>query len=109
MNTTPTNADKARDLLDKAAAGDCRHATTAGGWDSAVAAQRDAQAGIGNALLAIHEDLASLRDELADIATAVRELAAVQRRPRRRWTLSRTREEFAAGYERAFSDGGAQR
>ncbi|MFI7449515.1 hypothetical protein ACIBQX_18610 [Nonomuraea sp. NPDC049714] len=109
MTTTPTSADQARDLLDKAADGNCRRATNAYDWDSAAAAQRDAQAGIGNALLAIHEDLTGLRGDLADIAAAVRELAAVQRRPRRRWPLARTREQFDAGYDRAFPNGDVQR
>jgi len=104
MNTTPTSADKARDLLDKAAGGDCRRSSHGYDWDSAAAAQRDAQTGIGIALLAIHEDLAGLRGDLADIAAAVRELAAVQRRPRR-WSLAKRREAFNDAHARVISEG----
>jgi hypothetical protein len=104
MNTTPTHDDKARQLLAKAASGECSHNTAAGGWDSAAAAQRDAQAGIGNALLAIHEDLAGLRGDLADIAAAVRELAAAQHRPRR-WSLAGRRKAFNDAHARAITEG----
>jgi hypothetical protein len=89
MTATPTNADKARELI---ALSERDNYPT----ELRLAA---AQAGIGYALLAIHEDLASLRGELA----------AVPRRRRRVWPLSRVRKEFDAGYERALPNGGAQR
>lgn len=166
LNALP-HADQAREhLTQKIREGVNEYWPTTPSWDQGDhfqhAIRTDAAAATGHALLAIHEDLAGLRDDLAEgrmeaarrhsqawqhtqsmadslaklgpagaliaaemaalrhevaaldksltgIAEAVRELAAVQRRPRRRWSLSRRREEFDSSCDRAISNGGADR
>lgn len=166
MNTSQqpaTHADQAREHLTQKVREDINaYWPTTPSWELADHFQRairtDAAAAVGHALLALHEDLAGLRDDLAngrthsalqraewlsatiaaadrrdarvatviaaematlrrevtalnkglaDIATAVRELAAAQQKPRRRW-LGRCREEFNAAYDQTISDGGAK-
>jgi hypothetical protein len=113
-------AGKAREHLAAAAEADCRPSSSSNrglNYTDGITALRDAQVGTGHALLAIGQELGTLRDQtaehravvchqLTDIAAAVRELtAAVVSADGPMFTAADHLAGIAAGVERAACAG----